>query len=180
MGLEIGRSGALPAPDALRLEHDEMRAQLTCATMEDGPVGEAARRLALLSLPHFEQEEKYVFPAFDLLQRLAHEDAEPEMAEALPLISRFGTRREDLSYRHESILSAAGTLVSAARRQRNREVADLAYRVWLHERTEDAVIYPAVILIGKYVRERLGLGPESFGMRLLPGTNRPGGNGGKS
>ncbi|HSQ03392.1 MAG TPA: hemerythrin domain-containing protein [Burkholderiales bacterium] len=149
------QSGQLSAPEALRLEHDELRAQLARATMESGRTAQAAKRVAELCLPHFEQEEKLVFPLFGLLDGLTLEDGQPTPAEALPALSRFNACYDELHRDHQWITTAIATLMSAARKERNREVADLAYRLWLHERIEEAVIYPLAILIGRRVRENV-------------------------
>ena len=64
-------NGIFDVPEALRLDHDEIRAELARATMESDPIGKAAMRVARYCLPHFEHEEKTVFPAFGLLHDLA-------------------------------------------------------------------------------------------------------------
>jgi hemerythrin HHE cation binding domain-containing protein len=140
---------------ALRLDHDEIRAELARATMETGPIGEAAMRVARFCLPHFEHEEKTVFPALSLLHDLSLGEVRPEMAEVLPLISDFSARHKALNNQHQSIISALEALLLAANREKNREIADFAYNLRLHERIEDEVIYPTVMLIGNYLRERL-------------------------
>ena len=160
MNPRVLRSEKLSAPDAMRLEHDEMRAQLVSASMEAGPIGDAARRVARLCVPHFEQEEKLVFPIFELLHSLALGDVQREAAAVLPLVSRFCARHDRLHRHHKSIVSAIGALLAAAHKEHNREIATFAQRLWLHERTEDAVIYPMATLAGNYVREALGLRPR--------------------
>lgn len=150
----------LPAADSLRLQHDDIRAGLVTAAMEPGPVAEAAKRVSRLCIPHFEEEEKHLFPALGLLLEVALEDVKPEMVALLPLISRFGLRHERLHHHHQLIASTIETLIAAARKERNRRLADFAYQLWLHEQMEETILYPTVILIGNYIRDRLGLGPR--------------------
>jgi hypothetical protein len=142
-------------PESLRLGHDEFRAELVRATLETGAVGEAAKRVARLCLPHFEAEEKAVFPVFGLLHDLAFGDVRPEMAAILPLISRFSAWHDTLGHHHENIVSAVGELLEAAHKEENREMADFAYNLRVQERIADEVIYPTVLLIGNYIKERL-------------------------
>jgi hypothetical protein len=148
-------NGLIKDPDALRLDHDEIRAELARATLEPGSIGTAAMRVARCCLPHFEHEEKAVFPALDLLHDLSLGNVRPEMADVLPLISEFSARHDALGDQHQSIISAVEALLQAANKEKNREIADFAYNLRLHERIEDEVIYPTVMLIGNYVRERL-------------------------
>ena len=71
MNSKIHAQNIFRIPDALRLGHDEVRAELVRATSMPGRIGEAAGRVAGLCLPHFAREEEIVFPAFALLRELA-------------------------------------------------------------------------------------------------------------
>jgi hypothetical protein len=53
------------------------------------------------------------------------------------------------------IASAIEDLLQAAHKEKNREVAEFAYNLRVHERIEDEVIYPTVVLIGRYLQEKL-------------------------
>ena len=141
-------------PQALKVDHEELRAALVCATAEPGPIGRAAMRLAQVCLPHFEQEEHIVFPIFGLLDELAAGDIRLEMADLLPLIYAFHTGH--LSKEHQSIDAAIEALLHAARAEDCAHIVEFASKLQVHEQVEDAVIYPAVAVIGKYLRHRLG------------------------
>ena len=47
-------------------------------------------------------------------------------------------------------------LRNAAQREGRSEIVDFAQQLMLHARTEEEVMYPAAILVGKFVRQRLG------------------------
>jgi hypothetical protein len=111
-------------------------------------------QVARLCLPHFEYEEKTVFPILAPLPHLSPENLRPEMMHVLPLISEFRATHEALNNHHRSILGAVEALLQAAHNQENREFIDFAYNLRDHESIEDEVIYPAVILIGDYLREK--------------------------
>jgi hemerythrin superfamily protein len=156
MGSIFDREGKLKltAPDALLHSHDEARAELARANMEGGQIAEAAMQVARLCLPHFEYEEKTVFPILALLPHLSPENLRAEMMHVLPLISEFRAAHQALNNHHRSILGAVEALLQAAHNQENREFIDFAYNLRDHESIEDEVIYPAVILIGDYLREK--------------------------
>jgi hypothetical protein len=156
MGQILNWKGNLNVPNALRLGHNEARAQLVRATMASGHrVPRAAGRVAELCLPHFEHEEKKVFPILALLPYLERGDLRPEMMDAMPLITAFRENHETINANHHSLLAAIEELLRAAHKDKNREFVEFAYNLRVHERVEDEVIYPTVILIGKYLQEHL-------------------------
>ena len=157
MGSTIPWNGRIHTPKSLRLSHDEARAEFVRGSMEGGRIGAAATRLAEVCLPHFEGEEKYAFPVLGLLPDLMKGLVRQEMADVLPLISDFSAKHEALDRQHESIKSAIDELLVASQREKNRDVAEFAYNMRVHERIEDEVIYPTIILIGNYLRARLAM-----------------------
>jgi hemerythrin superfamily protein len=148
-------NGKLSAPKALLRGHDEARAELVRATMEGGRIAKAGRRVAQLCLPHFEHEEKSVFPVLALLPYLEQGNLRPEMMDVMPLIHDFRAKHDAINDHHQLIVSAVEELLQAAHKEKNREFAEFAYTLRVHERIEDEVIYPTVILIGNYLQEKL-------------------------
>ncbi|MBE0627599.1 MAG: hypothetical protein IH606_22615 [Burkholderiales bacterium] len=142
-------------PNALRLAHNEARALLVRATIAYGKVPGAAKRVADLCLPHFEYEEKNVFPILALLPDLQRGELRREMMAVMPLISDFREKHELANTHHHSILAAVDDLLDDTHSDKSSEFAEFAYNVRVHEKIEDEVIYPAVILIGRYLQERL-------------------------
>jgi hypothetical protein len=151
----VNWNGKLNVPDALLRGHDEARAELVRATMEGGRIAKAGKRVAELCLPHFEHEEKGVFPVLALLPYLERGVLRPEMMDVMPLIYDFRAKHDALDDHHQLIVSAIEELLQAAHKEKNREFAEFAYNMRIHERVEDEVIYPTVILIGKYLQEKL-------------------------
>ena len=154
MSTILNWNGKLSVPDALLRGHDEARAEFVRATMEGGRIAQAGKRVAQLCLPHFEHEERSVFPVLALLPHLERGNVQPEMMDVLPLISDFSARHDALNDHHQSILAAIEELLQAAHKEKNREFAEFAYTMRVHEKVEDEVIYPAVVLIGKYLQEK--------------------------
>ena len=150
-------NGKLITPKALRLSHDAARAELVRAAMEGGSIALAAKRLAEVCLPHFEREEESIFPVLGLLPELVQGNLRPEMGQVLPLISDFSARHEALDQQHQSIQSAIDALLEACQGEKNREFAEFAYTMRVHEKLEDEVIYPMVLHLGNYLQERLAL-----------------------
>jgi hypothetical protein len=154
VGSIINWNGKLNVPSALRRDHDEARAELVRATLEGGRIAKAGKRVAQLCLPHFEHEEKNIFPVLALLPYLAAKKLRPEMMEVMPLISDYRANHDMIRDRHQSILAAIEELLYASNKQKNRQFADLAYNLKIHEDIETEVIYPTVIVIGNMLQEK--------------------------
>jgi hypothetical protein len=142
-------------PLSLRRDHNEIRRELARAQLEAGPIGEAAKRIADLCIPHFELEEQVVFPAFSVLHDLAFDGVSDDMAELLPLIDMFMREHERLLRQHRLILDAIDALWEAAYDENSKEYVDFAYTLRSHERMDTGIIYPTVLLIGRHLREQL-------------------------
>jgi len=143
-------------PEALRLGHDEVRAELVRATSVPGPIGSAASLVAELCLPHFEREEAHVYPVFGMLREFASGEVRSQWASVLPLVADFKRWNDALDDQHKSIAPALHDLLLAAYKEDNREIVEFTYNLRMHERLEDQVIFPTVLLIGRYVEHRLG------------------------
>ena len=154
MGSALHWIGKLITPESLRVSHDEARAEFLRATTQGGRIAVAATRLSQICLPHFLREEKFVFPILGLLPELTRDSVRSEMAELLPLISNIDAKHDVLDNQHQSIHSAIGALLEASHREKNREFAEFAHKMLIHEKVEDEVIYPAVVVIGNYLREK--------------------------
>lgn len=137
-------------------DHGEIHDRLTRASRESGPIGEAAKRVARYFAQHAEKEERLVAPLLALLPRAARARPEPAMADALPLYDRLLASHDDMVAEHRVISAGLEALVSAAHAAQRPEFAELAARLVGHMRLEETVIYPAALLVGRYLRLRLG------------------------
>ena len=154
MGSELQWIGRLMTPESLRVSHDEARAEFLRATTLGGRIADAAMRLSEICLPHFQREEKFVFPILGLLPELTRDTVRSEMADFLPLISNIDAKHDVLDNQHRSIHTAIEALLEASQREKNREFVDFARKMLVHEKVEDEVIYPAVVVVGKFLQEK--------------------------
>ncbi len=143
-------------PEPLKIEHDELHEELAKATKAGGRVGAAAQAVARLLHPHFVQEEKFALPPLALLKHLAEGRFTPDMAEVLAMTDRLETELPHMLAEHEAIVAALDRLVEAASEDGEPEVARFAEKLILHARTEEDVLYPTALLIGEYVKLKLG------------------------
>lgn len=143
----------IPVP--LQQEHEALHARLRSATQAGGDVGEAARTVARLMHPHFVKEDSIALPPLGLLAALARGEVTPEMTQVLVLTDQLEAELPAMLAEHASIVQALGVLSDAARSAGRNDIVEFAQALIQHARTEEEVMYPAAILVGQVVRQRL-------------------------
>lgn len=149
----------IPAP--LQQEHEALHDELRRATQAPGEVGEAARQLARLMHPHFLKEDEIALPPLGLLHALSRGEPTPDMADALELTARLEAELPAMLEEHRTIVAALARLQDAARRAGRDDVVRFADALIQHARTEEEVMYPAAVLVGRYLRARMPLTAET-------------------
>lgn len=149
-------------PEVLQHEHAALHERLRRATAADGEVGDAARTLARLMHPHFVKEDEIAMPPLGLLGALARGEFEAGMAEVLALTDRLEAEMPAMLDEHRQILAALQRLRDAAERAGRADIAEFAQQLMHHARTEEQVMYPAAVVVGRYVRMLLAL-PRAVG-----------------
>jgi hypothetical protein len=142
-------------PEAMRIEHGEIHEALVRATRAPGRVGEAARTLAAILHPHFEREEEIALPPLGLLAPLARGEKTPAMRDVLPMTDALRAELPRMLEEHKAIRVATLRMGEVARAEGNAEVARLAEQLANHARSEEELFYPAALLVGELVRQRV-------------------------
>lgn len=145
----------IPLP--LQQEHEALHERLRQATQAGGEVGEAAKTLARLMHPHFVKEDTIALPPLGLLVALARGEKSDEMAEVLRLTDQLEAELPQMLAEHGAIVEALNQLKGAAARAGRSEIVAFAEALTEHARTEEEVMYPAAVLVGQVVRQRLGM-----------------------
>ena len=144
----------IPLP--LQHEHEALHERLRQATQAGGEVGEAAKTLARLMHPHFIKEDQIALPPLGLLVALARGDTSAEMAEVLSLTDRLEAELPQMLAEHQAIVAALNNLRQIAERAGRADIVQFAQALTEHARIEEEVMYPAAVLVGQVVRQRLG------------------------
>lgn len=144
-------------PTPLQQEHEQLHEQLRQATQAGGEVGELAKTLAGLMHPHFVKEDRIALPPLGLLMALARGEAGAEMADVLKLTNRLEAELPQMLAEHRGIVEALSKLRDAAARAGRTDIVAFAEALVQHARTEEEVMYPAAVLVGQVVRQRLGV-----------------------
>ena len=149
----------IPAP--LRAEHEHLHETLKAATREPGAVGAAAREVAGLLHPHFVREEEFALPPLALLAPLAAGAPTAAMEQVLAMTRRLEADLPSMLQEHGRIVEALARLEQAARDAGQPRYEDFAAALRLHAQTEEQVLYPAAILVGRYLAMALPEGARS-------------------
>ena len=141
-------------PRALRNEHIELRELLIAAAKEPGAIGEAAARAERLFAEHVRKEEKLVFPLLAMLPNVAMGKPHAQQGQALDLSRDLDAALQDLMAEHEVIAGALELLVAAAKKSDRADLGEVAARILDHAHLEESVLYPAALVLAKYLRLR--------------------------
>lgn len=143
-------------PRPLKLEHKELHGELVQAIRTPGQIGKAAQRVAKILHPHFLKEEEYALPPIGLLKILTKSKVSKDMKEVLVMTDKLKKDLPNMLREHKSVVAALKKLVAAAKKEKRHDIVHSAAKLMLHAKTEEEVLYPAAILIGEYVKTRLG------------------------
>jgi rubrerythrin len=143
-------------PESIKKEHEELHEELAEATRAGGKVGDAAKLVARLFRPHAEKEEEYALPPLGLLSQIAGGKAGPEMADIFKMTDKLKAELQTMLQEHISIVVALKNLSDIAKKEKRTEYADFGVRLTAHARMEEEVMYPASLLVGEYLKLRLG------------------------
>jgi len=144
-------------PHPLKQEHEELHNMLRKATQLSDKTGEAAKTVAKLMHPHFEKEEEYALPPLGLLPLITSGKLSEEMKQVIILTDKLKKELPEMLAEHQHIVNALKVMIQHAKTEGHPEFVAFAERLMLHAHTEEEVSYPTAILIGDYVKLRLGL-----------------------
>ena len=142
-------------PNPMKIEHDELHADLVKATKAGGQTAEAAKIVAKVLHSHFVKEEEYALPPLGLLTALSEGRFEPGMAEVLKMTDKLEAELPTMLSEHKDIVAALEKLIEAAKTENRPDVVHFAEKLMLHAQAEEQVSYPTSLLIGHYVKSKL-------------------------
>jgi len=139
-------------PKSIKFEHEELHEELEEATMESGSVGDAAKAVQEVLKPHFLKEEEFALPPLGLLSRFSDGQITLEMKDAIAMAERLRAELDQMLEEHREIVARLKTLTETALKENKLDYVQFAEKLSLHAQTEEEVLYPAAILVGKYLK----------------------------
>lgn len=143
-------------PEPLKVEHDALHSELVKLTELTGEVGRAARKVAEMMQPHLLREEEYALPPLGLLRAVADGKVTEEMRGVVALTDRLRANLPQMLAEHHAVAGALDKLAIAGQNERHMEAVRFAEALKAHHETEEQILYPAVVLIGEYLKTVLG------------------------
>jgi iron-sulfur cluster repair protein YtfE (RIC family) len=125
---------------------------LARASKEGGELGSAAEELERALAPHFRREEQIATPPLGLLPELARENATAEMRVVLPMTDALERELPQMLKEHDGIRTAAAKFRAAAEKAGRADYVRFSDELAAHARQEEEILYPAAILVGRYVK----------------------------
>jgi hypothetical protein len=151
---------ALAAPSSIVEEHGELHRQLDEALASGGETAIRAKAVAELLLPHFKAEEAYALPPLGLLQAIVNDQPLPpeRTRDAIQMARELQNHYRQMIDEHRQIQAGLLALASTARQEHKPRVVAFAEALMLHAQNEEQVLYPATLLVGKYLELRQAAG----------------------
>lgn len=147
----VSQHTPLETPPSIALEHRELHQTLEEAAKEKGALGAAARELEKALSPHFRREEEIATPPLSMLPALARSEPTTEMRSVIPLTQALERELPQMLREHELIRAAASRFRDAAKSNGRADYVRFSDELAAHARQEEEILYPAAILVGRYV-----------------------------
>jgi hypothetical protein len=144
-------------PDSVKMEHEELHRELRRASKAPGNVGKAARDVAKILHPHFAKEEEYALPPLALLPVLTEGELESGYRAVISMTNKLEEELPQMLREHSQIITALDSLRIAAERSDDSEYVRFAEQLALHAKNEEEILYPAAVLVGKYLKLKFKL-----------------------
>lgn len=141
----------LHAPKTLRLEHDQMQADLESLSKLDGEAGKAAKKLQLILRPHLYKEERFTLPQLGVLNEIVEGKKKLDTVEVAKLSQKLEKEMPLILAEHKAVVKALEEFAEAGKQTNKPEVEYFINRLKIHAKYEEEVFYPAAMLAGKYL-----------------------------
>jgi hypothetical protein len=140
---------------ALEAQHHELRAELDKAISLGGELGKSANAVAQALRPHLRKEEEYALPPLSILPLLTEGQVSPDMGAILSMTNKLRCELPRLLEEHKALDVQFQRLARVARDEQKSDYACCAEKFRSIAQYEEQVLFPMVLLIGRYVRLNL-------------------------
>jgi len=143
-------------PESSLPEHRELREILTRAMNAGGRTALAADGVRRVLYPHMRLEEAFAAPPLSLLPKLAAGGLTPYMGKIIEGSAMLKRQIPRMLEQHRAIVTALKGLLRAATEEQHPPYVQFAQKLMHHAQQEEEMLYPAAILVGEYVKLKLG------------------------
>jgi len=143
-------------PQSFKVAHAETLAELTAIGKRRTHTGLIARQAISAVQRHFQREEEYILPPLTLAPAIALGKITPDMKWAIAMADRIKADRETIFVEHTVITEWMNELAAAAERAHEADVTAFARGAVADSLNDTEVNEPMAIVIGDYLRAKLG------------------------
>jgi hypothetical protein len=143
-------------PESAPPEHRELREIISRAVKAGGRTAVAAEAVRGVLYPHMRLEEAFAAPPLSLLPKLAAGEVTPDMEKIIQISAMMKIQLPRMLDQHRLIVTALKELMRAATDEQHPAYVQFAQKMMQHAQHEEEVLYPAAIVIGEYVKLKLG------------------------
>jgi len=140
----------------MRREHNQIYARIERLAQTPGKTGKAANDLLTIMRPHIFAEEENVLPELGVLKEVAFGGSTAGMTWVISRAEALEKDYPQMLSEHKAIFKAIDKLSQAAEVEADQAALDLAAQLKAHIQDEEEIVYPAAILVGKYVKAHAG------------------------
>ncbi len=148
------RAADAASSSALDAEHQELHARLAHLMKTGGATARAAAEVEALLQPHFVKEAQWALPPLRALPDLAAGRLPRDAGQILQLTEQLQKDRPQMLAEHQKVQAALARLQVAATQEAKPEGVQFAKALAAHALLEEQVLYPAALLVGRYLREK--------------------------
>jgi iron-sulfur cluster repair protein YtfE (RIC family) len=149
----------LKVPESLVQEHTELFHELRKLAKKSGEMGKAVKNLLSALEPHFKKEEETAMPLLSVLDPLS-KGLESDSSEVILLHKKFCSEYPKMLKDHERIKELVAEAKRVAFKERESSAVSLMDALAHHAAIEEEVLYPAAMLVGLFVKERVKTIPQ--------------------
>lgn len=140
-------------PNAITHGHEILCAELEDVIAEGGKPSEKAKSIKEAMEAHFKKEEEYALPPLGLLIALTEGGWEISTEEAIKMADNLKSNMTEVIEEHKKIAEILKELKLIAEETDSFVTKQFCKSLTLHMELEDEVLYPATLLIGKYLKK---------------------------
>ena len=152
----VAQTARREIPQAFVVAHQDTLEELAAIGKRRTRTGEIARKAIVAIKKHFEREEEYILPPLTLAPAIANGHVTPDMKWAIAMADRIKADRETIFTEHTIITEWMNQLAAAAERSHEADVVAFARGAVADALSDTEVNEPMAIVIGDYIRAKLG------------------------
>ncbi len=143
-------------PSSIKATHKSLLDKIHQLGLVQDSSGRVALKIEVMMQHHFAEEEDFILPPLGLLPLLAAGKLPDQNKNVILLSEKLKSELTHMSVEHQLIKAYLKELKQAAKKESLPKIVEFENEVLQHAITEEEVFFPAAILVGEYLKLKLG------------------------